>query len=84
MKRRKFILEAAVVCDRCGETIRAGETAIVEFDEKTGTCRFTHETCPAEHAASRVRRPARSPFTPHSLVRGAGRVRSTHNNRKVR
>ena len=32
MKRRKLTLEAAVVCDRCGETIRAGEAAIVEFD----------------------------------------------------
>ena len=82
MKRRELILEVAVVCDRCGETIRAGEAAIVEFDEKTGSCRFTHETCPAEHAASRVRRP--DPRTPRSLVRGAGRVRSTHNNRKVR
>lgn len=82
MKRRKLTLEAAVVCDRCGETIRAGEAAIVEFDEKTGSCRFTHETCPAERAASRVRRP--DPRTPRSLVRGVGRVRSTHNNRKVR
>ena len=82
MKRRKLTLEAAVVCDRCGETIRAGETAIVEFDEKTGSCRFMHVTCPAEHAASPVLRPA--PRTPRCLVRGAGRVRSTHNNRKVR
>ena len=82
MKRRKLTLEAAVVCDRCGETIRAGEAAIVEFDEKTGSCRFTHETCPAEHAASRVRRP--DPRTPRSLVRGAGRVRSTHHHGKVR
>ena len=46
MKRQVTVLSAAVVCDRCGETIRAGERAIVEFDEKSGKCRFLHETCP--------------------------------------
>ncbi len=78
MKRQRVTLTAAVVCDRCGETIKAGETAIVTFDEKTGECRFTHEACPAaENAAVKVPRPIR----PRTLVRGAVRAR-TVNRRK--
>ena len=82
MTKRKVILEAAVVCDRCGETIREGETATVEFDEKTGACRFVHERCPDEHSEYLARRPG--PRTPRTLVRGAVRKSSNHNNRKVR
>ena len=87
MKEQRVILTAAVVCDRCGETIKAGEEAVVTFDEKTGECKFTHAECPNEDEA-KVRRPT----PPKPRVRGAVRVRtsnrrkgnSNHNNRKVR
>ena len=81
MKRQVTVLSAAVVCDRCGETIRAGERAIVEFDEKTGRCRFFHEKCPGAESPSRIPRPR----SPRVSVRGAVRARSAKNTkRKVR
>ena len=81
MRRQVTVLSAAVVCDRCGETIRAGERAIVEFDEKTGRCRFFHEKCPGAESPSRIPRPR----SPRVSVRGAVRARLTKNTkRKVR
>ena len=81
MKRQATVLSAAVVCDRCAETIRAGERAIVEFDEKSGKCRFLHETCPDQTEAAKVPRPR----SPRVSVRGAVRARSAKNTkRKVR
>ena len=81
MRRQVTVLSAAVVCDRCGETIRAGERAIVEFDEKTGRCRFFHEKCPGAESLSRIPRPR----SPRVSVRGAVRARFTKNTkRKVR
>ena len=81
MKRQVTVLSAAVVCDRCGETIRAGERAIVEFDEKSGKCRFLHEKCPGAESPSRIPRPR----SPRVSVRGAVRARLTKNTkRKVR
>ena len=81
MKRQVTVLSAAVVCDRCGETIRAGERAIVEFDEKTGRCRFFHEKCPGAESPSSIPRPR----SPRVSVRGAVRARTTKNTkRKVR
>ena len=81
MKRQATVLSAAVVCDRCGETIRAGERAIVEFDEKTGRCRFFHEKCPGAESPSRIPHPR----SPRVSVRGAVRARSEKNTkRKVR
>lgn len=81
MKRQATVLSAAVVCDRCGETIRAGARAIVEFDEKSGKCRFLHEACPDQKEAAKVPRPR----SPRVSVRGAARARSTKNTkRKVR
>ena len=82
MTKQKTVLAAPVVCDRCGETIRAGETAIVTYDEKTGECKFEHETCPGQHTEYLNRRP--SPRNPRNLVRAAVRTNSNHNNRKVR
>ena len=81
MKRQVTVRSAAVVCDRCGETIRAGERAIVEFDEKSGKCRFLHETCPDQAETAKAPRPR----SPRVSVRGAVRARSAKNTkRKVR
>ena len=81
MKRQVTVLSAAVVCARCGETIRAGERAIVEFDEKSGKCRFLHETCPDQAETAKAPRPR----SPRVSVRGAVRARSAKNTkRKVR
>ena len=81
MKRQVTVLSAAVVCDRCGKTIRAGERAIVEFDEKSGKCRFLHETCPDQAETAKAPRPR----SPRVSVRGAVRARSAKNTkRKVR
>ena len=81
MKQQVTVLSAAVVCDRCADTIRAGERAIVEFDEKSGKCRFLHETCTDQAETAKVPRPR----SPRVSVRGAVRARSTKNTkRKVR
>jgi hypothetical protein len=82
MTRRKIVLAAPVVCDRCGETIQAGEEAYVTYNEKTGACKFEHVKCPGQHTEFLNRRP--SPRNPRNLVRAAGRTNSNHNNRKVR
>ena len=84
MRRQETVLAAAVVCDRCGVTIREGESAIVEFDEKTGKCRFMHKACPGQEEK---KTPVPRPRSPRGLVRGAVRARSTKNTnskRKVR
>lgn len=87
MKRQRVILTAAVVCDRCGDTIKAGAEAVVTFDEKTGECKFMHAECPNEDETKVPR-----PTPPKPRVRGAVRVRtsnrrkgkSNNNSRKVR
>ena len=82
MTKKTTRLAAPVVCDRCGETIRAGELAVIRFDEKTGECKFEHKVCPGRHTEYLARRP--DPRNPRTLVHAARRGASENSNRKVR
>ena len=77
-KRQVTVLSAAVVCDACGVTIKAGEKAIVEFDEKTCACRFTHTICPEDREKIDSPRPS----NPRNLVRGAVRARTVKDTKR--
>ncbi len=82
MTKRHVVLSAAVVCDRCGETISAGTEETVTYDEKTGECKFEHKVCPGRHTEYLARRP--DPRTPRTLVHAARRGASENSDRKVR
>jgi ribosomal protein L32 len=82
MTRKEAALAAPVVCDRCGETIRAGVVAVIRYDEKSGECKFEHKLCPGLHREFLARRP--DPRTPRKPVHAACRGASENSNRKVR
>lgn len=74
MSSRKFIAQAPVICDRCGEMVKAGETAVAEFYSGSGKCRIRHQKCPE---SGLVRRNPKKPIRP---VRAhAARHHKTHN-----
>ena len=77
MKARRFIAEASVICDRCGQLVKVGEAAVAEFYPKNEKCRIRHENCPAS-VPSKSRR--KSPI--HPLRTRAARLHKTHNEKQ--
>lgn len=61
MKAHRFIAEASVICDRCGQMVKAGEAAVAEFYPRDEKCRIRHENCPTT-TPSRSKR--RNPIRP--------------------
>lgn len=74
MSSRKFIAQAPVICDRCGEMVKAGETAVAEFYSGSGKCRIRHQKCPESDL---VRRNPRNPIRPDRVR--AARLHKIHN-----
>ena len=73
MKRQAFVAAYDFICDRCGETVRAGEESVAEFDTGAGSCRMRHKRCP-EAEGKPVRRPKDGPRkTTARRVCGCGR-----------
>ena len=77
MNEEVFKAQYAVRCERCGQSIRPGETAILQTDEEAGLACFVHKRCPGAAAVHRLRWPKpptpmtghlRTPRLVHSLV----------------
>ena len=62
MTREKFTAAYDFICDRCGETVKAGTAAVAEFDTATGTARMMHARCPGI-VPEKARRPGPKPRT---------------------
>ena len=77
MKARRFIAEASVICDRCGQMVKAGEAAVAEFYPRDEKCRIRHENCPTT-TPSRPNR--RNPIRP--IRNRAARHLKTHNTKQ--
>ena len=77
MKVHRFIAEASVICDRCGQMVKAGEAAVAEFYPRDEKCRIRHENCPTT-TPSRPNR--RNPIRP--IRNRAARIRKTHNEKQ--
>lgn len=77
MKARRFIAEASVICDRCGQMVKAGEAAVAEFYPRDEKCRIRHENCPTT-TPSRPNR--RNPIRP--IRNRAARHLKTHNKKQ--
>lgn len=77
MKAHRFIAEASVICDRCGQMVKVGEAAVAEFYPRDEKCRIRHENCPAT-TPSRPNR--RNPIRP--IRNRAARHLKTHNEKQ--
>lgn len=78
MKAHRFIAEASVICDRCGQMVKVGEAAVAEFYPRDEKCRIRHENCPTT-TPSRPKR--NNPFVLSAIVR-QGFIKLTTKNRK--
>ena len=69
MKAHRFIAEASVICDRCGQMVKVGEAAVAEFYPRDEKCRIRHENCPtttpSRHKRNNPIRPLRNRAVRH-------------------